>query len=928
VGAVYADWHRLRTHGGVTAAQVAYGRKVLGELMESLRLGDLPTGVLRRAAPDGTLYVAVYDGVTPTLEIVTAAAAEPEEPVTGQLWVPRGFVVYPAWHDKPFGVGLPVAATGDDPYSAANLAPGLDPSRWTAAGPCGEVLISPDDKGGYPDAGTTPAPLMYDEVYGPRPIGISQALRSDSVADGGAQWASYRCEFPGFQSWEGRGDASFSRQMFEYVNSRRDAVPVTASWLPFRGYTDVAFDAAVVLSQYNLPEETSPIYPANYANSAIRLSKDGYPSDLVAMSAHAPADFNRSFYAKGVEFGAVGLTVPAMFNAWQAASSNVLTSDLGPSSQLYAARVGAFAITSLTVRDRWINAGNAYWKGRDAALPPVSWHGFASVNLGWETYPVYFDRPNATTAPLVIARNFTDGSGDCWLRYARNTTEATPYFDAAMGRHIYARGRSIALAPRGGLIWGACVLSNGPVTDRLVALVHHPEDQPSDTAQEGFTRYVRVWWCDIPRRNNGLSLAPPMPICGEDASDPWRWRGGEQIDLGSMSATAYSGMAASTSDKNSLKYASCWRFNRDGTRAVCLRDYASYLDYQFVGDYITSYGAQPRVVELSFSIVGASADEASDGDLDAAVSFHDFLAAQAATPELLPEPKVPGTDVEFGSALYDNHLIPLAVDFDDADNLVFAFGASYQSSQAQTYDAGISPPANDNWYASNIVLNYVGIGGAGCMSMPDLVGPVLSGCSFKTPLCDRIDTGPLVLDVLSGSFALQAARPRFALNVNSNADPTLPPAPELGLVPDYPCQTFTSAPVHGVLLTSGGVIESEDWYPNPDGTLLTATNNCYPGATGATNFTFLPLAMSFAVQGFHVERFGEVVRGYQVSPAPGAAWEIGSIPSSPACGCLTTDDDANGAAGLTYAEVLPRGGKAVSTLALPDNDWLIYAKAV
>src|SRR3546814_15691789 len=62
----------------------------------------------------------------------------------------------------------------------------------------------------------------------------------------------------------------------------------------------------------------------------------------------------------------------------------------------------------------------------------------------------------------------------------------------------------------------------------------------------------------------------------------WGWKGGQQLDLGTMPAPA-AGFGASAGI-NSLKYSSQWRFAPDGRKAICLRDYGTFGDYRALGD--------------------------------------------------------------------------------------------------------------------------------------------------------------------------------------------------------------------------------------------------------------------------------------------------------------------------------------------------------
>lgn len=894
--------------------QIAQGRKALGELMEGLSRGGIRTGKLRRTLPDGTVITASFDGTTPVLDVESAPppALEPEA-ANANLWVPRGFVVYPAWHGRPFGVGLPIiAASGKDAQDSANLAPGLDITRWTAGGPCGEVLLSVDDTAGYPDAQQIPAPLLYEPDRGPV---LLWAGRGNYDARAITEpWTAYRLELAPYVAHYAEESTANQRALLEAANLVRTGAGVTAATQRFRGFGRVAEIAASVMMTTGTIAATSPAYPEGYATPADRLTKDGYGADWVQTTA---VSFTRADVFAAGEFRAIGGSPSAVVNGWATISGNPLGADLGPGVLADVGYRGGFNVLALTTRDRWIEAGNANWQGNDPTLPPISWHSFASLNLAWETYPANYDVAHYQTTPLAPLFNFTDSNGDCWLRYTRNATIASAYYDAAMGRHLYCRGRSIALAPNGGLIWGACVLPNGNA-DRLIALVHHPEDQPGDTQAEGFTRYLRVWWCDIPQRE--IRLAPQRVICGTDATDACSWRGGTLVDLGAMPPPSASGWAASTADKNSLKYASAWRFAPDGSRAVCLRDYGALADYQFLRGQAWSAGLQPRAVELTFSI-GAVID-GQPAPLNVSVAFHDFTDGVTQPDRLMANTTPLDSTEVFGSALYETGAVPIAVDYTINNALVYAYSSQIVSHQQQVY----SPTDGSAGFSRPIQYLYVGTGDAGVQYASDLGNRVLQGAGFQTPAIHRMGELALALDVASATFALKLTRPRFLLNLQG--DPSLPAPPLLGLVPGLPCQTFTSAAVNGVQLVRGGAVLAEDWYAAPDGALFTVNDPCYVTSADVTALVYLPLSVSANVQGFYAERFGEHLYGYQCAPMPNAVPTLASVPSGSPCGCTYTIEDLNGSALLTAAQQAPRGGRAVSSVPLPDHDWLIFGKVV
>src|SRR5690348_7412676 len=125
---VYTGWMRTRSPEGVDlpAELLHFARKAMGALLEAAP--GLAVAQRRHDLPDGSIVEVALVGGQP-IATITPASARPDLPRLPpvNLWLPRGFVVYPAWHDAPAGVGLPVVADPDaGPYDPSNLAPGMD----------------------------------------------------------------------------------------------------------------------------------------------------------------------------------------------------------------------------------------------------------------------------------------------------------------------------------------------------------------------------------------------------------------------------------------------------------------------------------------------------------------------------------------------------------------------------------------------------------------------------------------------------------------------------------------------------------------------------------------------------------------------------------------------------------------------------------
>lgn len=891
----HVDWMRTRvtptSDPEIAAALIPQARLLLGQMMDGLQLVGQRTGVLRRELPDGSTITVSFDGTTPTVEIDTPAGETQE--VTGELynmWVPRGFVVYPAWSDMPYGVGLPIVQdTTAGSQDATNLAPGLDRARWTPGGPCGEVLVSADESAGYPRAVDTPVPLLYHPTKGPVFRYTGRTVLDARVLAG--PWQPYRLELAPFGSVEQGANPGEQRTLLELANAARVAAGQPAATQRLRGFGRPAEIMASIMDAAGSAAETAEAYPPTYKTPADRLTKDGYPADwtLAALTSFTRADIYGAHELRATN-GSAGAVA-----GWQAdpTANALLIGDYGAGLVADTGAVNGYRALALMSRDRWIAAGNMSWQSADVRLPPLSWHGFASLNLAWETYPATYDRTNRATAPLVPLYAFTSAQGDPWLNYPRNPAPHSYDLEPALGRHVYSRGRAIALAPDGALVWGACtqrvVRADASIVDRLILLAHHPADQASDYTHQGWTRYLRVWWADVPPRT--LDLDPQQVICGTDATDPLSWRGGEMIDVGHMPAPSTGGNVG-PGVVSSLKLASQWRFSPDGSKAVCLRDFGLYTDYSSLTtvDGLESHnGMQPRAVELTFT--------AGIDSLTTTVVFHDFTAGVTTPPRY---------------AVYGDHgeteypVTPIAVDYDRDGGLLYAFIASRQWGSL-----------SNSW-----VTTYAGVGRASAQWVADLANVVTVGSDRASDGVNfaPVSVGTLVADVRRGAFVVDGMRPRV-LYADAGGGGTANP--------DYAsCWPFTTALVHGMRMFLDGALVDEHWYPVPDGAVIAPEMACNVHEAGSSAAqVYLPLAAPTQVH--WAERFGQYVFTAQCSPVPLTVRVRDNAIPDGLCDCTVSAwDIADRSHWMTFADLNPRGGHAVASVPLPANDWLIYAKVV
>lgn len=881
MSAYFGTW-RVVSALPVPPEVLALARKIVGQMLE------LQVESHRLELGDGTVILANTAGDVPKVTIVQAVQRTRKSIELTDLWVPRGFVVYPAFHGARGGFGLPIIQDTDHgPYAPENLAPGLDTSRWTAGGPCGEVLISQDKEAGYPvNRDAIVVPLLYDTTLGPVFQWTGKGAYDARPADGA--WTPYRMELdPPIAHYSDESVPSMT-DMFDAVNGYRVANGATALTLQPRGYYHAAQVMVSIMQATGTTDAYSLAYPEHYQTATDRLTKDGFSATVMGSLF---TGFARGDTPVAFEVRQLGGSAAAALEVWKAdpVSDGILLQPVGNAAFAdIGNRAGYWAVNVIS-RSSWIAAGNCSWTSDDQALPPLSWHGFASVNLAWETYPATYDIDNYTTAPLVPSMAFTNANGDCWLNYPRNGAPTVADIEPGMSRHIYTRGRAIALAPRGGLVWGASFIANG-TADRLIALVHHPEDQPGDYTTNGWTRYLRVWWCDIPSRP-GLRGDPQLTITGEAMDDPWGWKGGDLVDVGHMPPPSTGGTVPDGAT-SSLKYASQWRFNSDGSRAVCLRDFGVYTDYSSLYGVVgiqTKTGMYPRAVELSFTV-----DESST---ITNTIWHDYTPGAFLSTRAIAAPLDVSDDP--GTPVYEHGVVPTAVDYGQGNSLVYAFTGEIASFNE----------------VGDIVYSYVGIGTEGTEYPSDLLSRRLHGAALRTPGSDFRPSGVIVADVTAAAFVLEGVRPRINM-----AD-----GQETGAA----CYPFTDLPVHGVRMVRAGYLLDESWYPAPDGAVFSLASVCDSSVGSSAVLVELPLAASRNVQAYHAQRFGETVFSTQVAPVAQALLFLDAPPSDDSCGCrMDIQRVADASHLMAFNEWNPRGGHAVSSVGLPDNDWLIYSKVV
>lgn len=888
----YYNWLRLRTPDGFTPSGEAFsvGRKLLSEVLESAERGGFTVAKRTITTMDGTVVVAQFDGTTPLLTIFPAGTDDTttEQDLSG-VWIPRGFVCRPATSGYPYGAGLPAVQDGDNPEARRNLQPLTDITQWTSDGPCAEVLLSPDANAGFQPPKLMKVPLLYNSKYGP----VLRATKEYDVRPPSGAWAPYRLRFSAWDSFYDDEVAVIKRAVWQGINVYRDDHGLASAYLWPDGYYRPGQLTANVLKTNGDHGATSTSYPTSYQTPAQRLTKDGY-----TISAPPGTDvLNTDSYGMS-ELRAAGASAASAVAGWVAdsASEAVLADDTTNGLFIDVGHRAGYITAAVVQREEWIEAGCAAWTPGDGRMAPLSWRSFRSLNYGFETLPCNFT--GDSTYPLSVASQFTGAAG-VWLSYYRSPSRSEP----ALDRYVYCRGRAIARLPNDGLVWAAGVMALDDV-DRLIVIAHHASDQPAVSAPSslayGMTRYVRVWWCDVPRRT--MALDADRTISGTDPADPYSWKGGTLVDVTGMPSAPELPIAA----PNALKYASAWRFSPDGTKAACLRDYGALANYATFNSATTAtvaYGLFPRTLELVFT--------ATPTALDVAAQWKDMTPGWTTDPRVVTS--LPDVTLPTGATAQEGTVVPIAVDYDANGALVYAY----------TSDCAITTVADI------VKVTYAGTGNAAVQYASQLSSRALVSAEYALGTLDFRYTGYLqCLDVRSGVFVADGTRARLRMDYTTGVG--------IANTAFQPCRDHTSATVHGLKMWKGGVTKAEKWLPCPDGVVFQTLDLCDASTTGTpTNFIVVPArAMSQNVQASYAEKFGEWMFSAAVLPQPfcAVAMPLGYPVTASHCGCQTSVQDyAAYGAFVTPAQITPRGGAWRASIDVPydaTGDWLIDVKTV
>jgi hypothetical protein len=902
--AYFGPW-RVVSAQPVPPQVLGLARKLVGGM---LQVGGIPKRQWR--LDDGTTIHALIVNGVPKVTITQPVSAANPQSAPAELWLPRGFVVTPASSAAPRGAGLPVVQQGDNAYTAANLNPGLDMTRWTAGGPHGQVLLSLDEDAGYPLTFVQAAPVHYS-LGGPSAT-LPAGYDSRPTAPG-ATWQAYRPRYADFVSHYDTDPAQARRALFDAVDAYRSDSVVARAYLMPRGFYRPAEVLSYLMTAGGLAQGG---YPRGYRTTAERLAKDGPWSDHVA-----------------AELVAVGGTPAQVIESWQAGhAADVLLqpADHTPVFADVGYSAGNWVLTTQP-RDHWIMAGRRSFQSSDAQLPPISWDGPPALNLGWTTFPITFhDRSIWSPPPLVM-------DGKFWLSYANSTYGSRP----AIGPNVYCRGRVLGTVPSGGFVLGAGVSvvveesDDQPAADRLLAIAYHPaENDTLDMATQGVMAVAHVWYADFPR-TGGLRLhaeAPVTEVFDPEAPEPAaglvQWRDGGMLTL------------------PGIKYESFWEFAPDGSKACCLRDAVSVgeiLDYfsgRFPGG--NGYGWYSGAFKGVLCEVAITAQPAFNPSTTA-LTTKSYLARGLTDqfnyrPGLYPS-NPPEAPADAWAA--EDQLVPLAAGYVNGAARIAYHG--FASLLENATDPRTNPPAlggdGKYWYAafggtalvypsesdSAVVMARGVLGSADGYAWPAAPVPLIADIAQQVVIAD-LDTAAakLVSYTLSGGL--------YTYAYASNAD--------------FPVDVLdTTAAVRRVRVYQMGQLLHEATYTHPYGVLWATDRIFLPQVDGGGAFTASPLdpthpfnpdtdswaifpaAPDLTLQPVFARRCAEHVIGYQV----GLATPITTL----AFGALTnptmTDYAAAYRINLTQtiaAEDRPvLGGWFTTTFDAPDTggEWLAEA---
>lgn len=871
----------LVSNGEVSSYARAIGRKMLRFMYTS---GHLALQSMTRTLADGTTIIAQRSPAGNKI-IVKAPPTPESKPVASlsSMWVPRGFVVYPASSAFPQGFGLPVAQSGTDPYDPANLAPGVDSSRWTAGGACGQVLLTRDTNAGYPASSLVQmAPITYTD----KGATFSAPETYDARADSGV-WGAYRMEQVDFIAHYPKDDRGSRRTMFADLNTQRAAGSVAAAYLWPRGFYRPAESTAYMMAANGVSTASSAAYPAEYQDSGARVTKDGPWSAAATTQAGDQGSAGYGDPRRVWELQAVGGAADSILSNWTVAQSAQLLYASPDGLPVFAdvGYCGGYWCLVLEERDQWIQAGRRSYQPQDATLPPISWEAPPSKNTYMMFWPAAFSMSGGNVVAQMGAQFVMNGA------FAQKQYQSQEGFRPLLGRFVYCRGRAIAVLPNDGYVLGAAVASTA-TNDRLLVLAWHASENTGDWQTAGLCNVVHLWAADFPR--TGALRLHPTQLVFETGTGAYQWQdGGTQTLPG-------------------IKYDSLWEFNADATKAVCLRDIGVATD--FTSTATAAVNAGVVVYEIMYSgrwaaveaLIGSPAPT-----LSLVTTNLDTNANNTRAITVLPHTPAGLTTV----TATEWQVAALAAGYDTSGNVIIAYTGVAALSGAGTVGS---------FAQSDVEYVYCGIGNTATLWAEDLSYFTLVSATSKVPENDFMWTGLLqVVDLNEALFVVDGYNPHLVADYTTYTNGSSP-SMTYTLNAAWPtAMTSTSSFVQRVRMWHKGTLVSDASFPHPTPDVWNLPDLRERLTTGSgTGVVLASIVLpSTQVQPFYATRFGEVIYGYQCGLAAPFAYVSGlnNAPNSDQYAASSTFGTISAAARL------PVGGYVNASFSLPssaDIGWL------
>lgn len=644
---------------------------------------------------------------------------------------------------------------------------------------------------------------------------------------------------------------TFKQEMFDLVNDLRVSNGRTPMILPIRGFYDSAQATAESMHAAAQVAHFSEDFPPTYETTGDR-AKDGRfkiptvtygiglgdPADAAAMNdRNLDLDLGENLNGSGsiippslpndpygverynVSFGPV-FTAQESFDLFLTSAGhtanmnhvqyNTFSTGVSNTTELKIGFKFASYAQHFHSRMDWLMAGNKVWYSQHAEIPALSTDSYNQMNLAWETWPVRMVRIEVTPPfpedPyfdvnfLYVGRRFTAATVTDAAHIATLAYTDKPGGDVdrrnrlSLSHAIYMRGRNIAVAPDAGLVWAAAVQKLAAPSDgepqmyRLVVLTHHSEDQGDYEfdIDEGHTRFLRVWYIDVPDLF-GYPMNPQTVIRGvygeEDlpndwpwitTNSPYSWRGGTLVDVSDSEVM--------------LKYASVWKFNPAGTKAVCLRDYGDIDEWK--DEWITGQSDPPGAGPLGPTLSGPT--HLPGGQLGVMtggkrVRYIELDVSDPESPIMTTSTENAGGAPQAVAATYAAAATggvtpaawvrPAAVDYDTNGNLIFAFHVIvYYAGAYEPVDASGTAINNqrhgiyftDDW---DVTYPVAGPGAIWYSSLvahtEDLMGPIASVIDVRDKVWAHVGTPCFATDSGVGS---NPSAPDYPLYVPDGAD--------------------------------------------------------------------------------------------------------------------------------------------------------------